>query len=97
MAVGSSPRKGGGTVKTAKRPHPMRTVSDADLARSLSEMVTPIAGIPPAEMAAWFESMRAYARRQHPDALCPMGPLAGAWMRIAQAVWKEWPRQEHDE
>jgi len=87
-------------MKTATRPHPMRTaIDDEQLADSLRQMITPVAGIPPAEMAAWFESMHSYARRHstHTAAIYPMGPLAGAWLRIAQAIWPEFPRQEDGE
>ena len=85
-------------MKTAKRPHPMREAIGRDqLVRSLNEMTTPIASIPEAEMASWFESMSALSRQRHDDARLNVNKLAGAWLRVAAVAWPHWPPQESGE
>jgi hypothetical protein len=85
-------------MKTATRPHPMRTaVPEAELIRSLTELVTVVTSVPETERAGWWYSMQAFARSQHDGALYPLHKLAGAWMKAAAATWPEWPPQEPGE
>lgn len=65
------------------------------LARSLSEMSTPVVSIAEGERAAWYRSMERLARSPTPaDALYPLPKLAAAWLRVARLTWPSWPPQE---
>jgi len=72
-------------------------IAEATLIRSLGEMVTTVLSVPAGERASWYRSMERLSRIRRSDAVYATTKLANIWLRIANACWRAYPKQDRDD
>jgi hypothetical protein len=72
-------------------------IPDGALDRVLQELASPIASIPEAERIGFYRGLERIARQPHGQTVgyrYDRAKLAGAALKIANAIWPDWPPQQ---